>query len=80
MGKANRRKGSAREKFRFGCDGHDTSFRAPLRFNHEDARKDWNGHNIIEHLGKKTDMTSDEAILLLSNQRIEGAPTGPPAW
>ena len=70
VGKRARQKGVRREKYRFSCDAHDTQFRAPLRFKHEDARKDWEGHNITVHDGRKSKMTKEEAIQLLLAQEI----------
>lgn len=77
VSKANRQKGVKREKYRFTCDSHDDQYRGPVRFEHEQARKDWNSHNLSGHDGKLTTMTKDEAIALLLAQKIEGASTGP---
>ena len=70
MSKANRQKGAVREKYRFSCDAHDSTFRGPVRFSHEEARKDWNRHNILAHAGRKSTMSKDEAITLLFSQSV----------
>ena len=70
MSKANRQKGVKREKCRFTCDAHDIPFRGPVRFVHEEARKDWVRHNILDHEGVKSRMDKSEAINLLNAQEI----------
>lgn len=70
VGKRARQKGVRREKYRLSCDAHDHQFRGPLRFKYEDARKDWEHHNISDHGGRKTTMTKDEAINLLNHQKM----------
>ena len=70
MSKANRQKGVKREKYRFTCDAHDAQLRGPVRFIHEDSRKDWHRHNIMDHDGVKSRMDKSEAIGLLDNQKI----------
>jgi len=49
LSKSNRQKGVKREKYRFTCENHDPPFRGPVRFVHEEGRKDWVRHNILEH-------------------------------
>ena len=70
MSKANRQKGAVREKYRLVCENHDQIMRGPVRFKHSDARRDWDHHNISMHAGRKSTMTKDEAVKLLTSQRI----------
>ena len=75
VSKANRVKGQVRTKYRFQCEsGHPATGQAilfgPIRFKHSDARRDWDDHNIEIHAGRKSTMTKDEAVKLLTSQRI----------
>jgi hypothetical protein len=49
LSKANRQKGIKREKRQFVCWCHEVPFKGPVRFKHEEARKDWNEHNLTLH-------------------------------
>ena len=80
VGKASRRKGKVRENYRFICLSHEAPYRGVVRFDHEEARKDWNTHNFSAHAGKRTTMNREEAIALLLTQSIDGAPTGVLRW
>jgi hypothetical protein len=49
MSKANRNKGQLREKWRFICWNHEFPGQGPVRFKHEESRKDWESHNRRHH-------------------------------
>lgn len=80
MSKANRQKGVKREQFRFSCLTHANPHRGPVRFKHSDARHDWDVHNLVEHGGKRTTRSREEAIALLLTQSIDGQPSGVLDW
>lgn len=60
---------SKRQTFWFKCESCP-DFKRKVRFSHNEARKDWNEHNILVHEGRKSSMTKDEAIALLLTQSV----------